>query len=480
MTKNTLAQTVSYAAQVVSRFIFPIFIARLASPENVGDFSFVVTYTMAFAFLTDLGLGWLLSREVARRKDEVGRYVGNAFTVSLLTGSVSLVAMGLLVNLLGYPQYLAPAVYVGSFSLMLGTFGNLLRFTFQAYERMELETISLVVQEGTFLLGGTVVLLLGVPFVWVFVAHMTSRGVGLMVAWILYRQAIGPVHWYFEWPFCRRQIVKAFPFAINMAVSVMYVRFDVLLLSYWHGNTDVGYYEAATNLALRLNVLARLFVTSLMPAMAHAYLESSLAVRQYARAAVRYLAMLSLPLTVGMFMLASPIINLLYGLEEYSPSVLPLQILASMTVLRFLDTTMSMTLTAVDRQGWRAVCMVIAAVANVLLNLVLLPRYTYIGASIATVLTELILFVALSVLLRRYMPGVVQFRAFLRPMLATLAMAILLWFLRDWSLWALVPLGTVVYVGGLFVVGTFSARERRLAQHVLVTVGTFPARRWRR
>lgn len=478
MTKNTVAQIIGYAVQVVSRFVFLIIVGRLAGAENVGDYSFVVTYTMAFTFLTDLGLGWLLIREVARRRDEVTRYVGNAFAVSTVMGVISLAAMGLFVNLLGYPQHLVRAVYLGSAALVVEAFANHLRYAFRAYERMGLETASLVAQEVAFLLGGTAALLAGVPFIWVFVAYLVSRGVGLAVAWGLYWQTIGPVRWRFEWSFCRRQIVMALPFALNLLLSVVYVRIDVLLLSYWHDSVDVGYYEAATNLALRLNVLARVFVTSLMPMMSRVYLESILEVRRYTRVAMRYLALLSLPLTLGMWILAAPVIDLLYGLEEFASSVLVLQILASMTVLRFLGTTMSMTLTAIDRQSWRMACVAIAAAANVLLNLALLPRYTYIGASVAAVLTELIFCVALGVFLYRRMPGAIHLQVFLRPALAALVMAIPLWFLRDWSLWALVPLGVGVYIGTLFALQTFSAQERRLMGHVLATAGTLPVR-WR-
>jgi O-antigen/teichoic acid export membrane protein len=475
-----MAQIVGYAAQMVSRFVFLIFIGRLAGVENVGDFSFVITYNLAFTFLTDLGLGWLLSREVARYKDEVGRYVGNAFVVSLLMSGVSLVVMGLLINLLGYSQHLVRAVYVGSLALVLETFSNLLWGAFRAHERMELEMVSLIAQEGTFLLGGTVALLLNVPFIWVFVAYLVSRGVGLVTTWIVYRRAIGPIHWRFEWPFCRQQIAKALPFSMNMALSMVYVRIDVLMLSYWRGSTDVGYYEAATNLALRLNILARVFITSMAPMMSQAYLESTLEVRRFARVAVRYLALLSFPLTVGVGMLAAPIIDLIYGLEEFAPSVLILQILASMTVLRFLDTILSTTLTTVDRQGWRTACVAIAAVVNIGLNLLLLPRYTYIGASIATIFTEMAFFVALNLFLRRCMPGVIQLRDFLRPLLATLVMAIPLWLLRDWSIWVLVPLGLAVYAGVLFASRTFSAQERQAMRRILATVGALPMRWWRR
>ncbi len=479
MTKNTLAQITGYAAEVFSQFIFLIIIGRLAGAENVGDFSFVVTYTMAFTFLTDLGLGWLLSREVARNRDEVARYVENALVVSLVMGCVSLIVMGLLVNLLSYPQHLIRAVYLGSLALVVETLANLLRFAFLAYERMELETASRVTQEGAFLLGGTIALLVGAPFIWVFVAYLVSRGLGLAVAVVLYGRVIGPIGWRFEWPFCRQQIVKALPFAANIILSMVYVRIDVLMLSYWHGSTALGYYEAATNLALRLNVLARVFVTSLAPMMARAYLKSVLEVRQYARVAMRYLALLSLPLTVGTLILARPIIELLYGLQEFAPSVLALQILVSMTVLRFIDTTMSIVLTAIDRQGWRTVCVAIAAAVNVLLNLVLLPRYGFIGASVVTVLTELAFFVAQYVFLRRDMPGMIQPQIFVRPALATLVMGALLLILRDWPLWALVPLAVGVYAGVLLALQTFSAQERQLVWRVLATVGAVPIR-WRR
>jgi O-antigen/teichoic acid export membrane protein len=480
VTKNTVAQIVGYAAQVGSQFFFLAIIGHLAGAENLGDFSFVVTYTMVFTFLPDLGLGWLLTREVARRRDQVGRYIGNAFTVSLVMGTVSLVAMGLLIHLLGYPERLVQAVYLGSLALVLEVFSGILWSAFRAYERMELEMYSLVAQEGLLLLAGTVLLFLHAPFTWVFVAYLGARVVGLALAWVLYRRTIGPVQWRFEWPFCRQQLVLALPFALNLLLSVVYVRIDVLMLSFWHGSTAVGYYEAATNLALRLNVLARVLVTAVAPIMARAYLTSVEEVRRYARATVRYLALLSLPLTVGTVMLAGPIIGLLYGLDEFAPSVLALQILGSMTVLRFLDTTLSVTLTSIDRQGWRTACVAIAAAVNVLLNLALLPRYGFLAASITTVFTEVAFFLSQTVFLGRRMPAVIRWEDIARPALASLVMAVPLWFLRDQPLWATVPMGVAVYVGALFALQTFSLRERQLMQHVLGTVAALPARWWRR
>ena len=97
------------------------------------------------------------------------------------------------------------------------------------------------------------------------------------------------------------------------------------------------------------------------------------------------LVMLGWPITVGVFLLAPQFNSLLH---LYAGSEPALQILALAIVFMFADNTFAATLNAIDKQNVFAFVAMVGLVINVGVNLVVIPRYGYLGASWAVVVTE--------------------------------------------------------------------------------------------
>jgi len=137
-------------------------------------------------------------------------------------------------------------------------------------------------------------------------------------------------------------------------------------------------------------------------------------------------------------------------------------LLSSITILRLLDNTLGTSLTATERQGWRSAITALAAVVNIGLNLVILPRYSFRGAAITTIITEIFFGSALYLVLRQRVPHPFNFKQFVRPFLAGLSMAGVIWVTHD--AWLPLPLfaGGFAYVVSLLALGTFSAGELRV------------------
>lgn len=174
---------------------------------------------------------------------------------------------------------------------------------------------------------------------------------------------------------------------MNVALFPIYPRVDILILSYLKGNVAVGYYEVASVLFYRLNVLSRAVNLSIMPLMAREYPVIGRRVVAYVRRAVRYQALVALPVTIVCWALGGQIITLIYG-AQFTPTVLAFQIMALVPFLRFVDHTLGTTLTVIDLHGRRALAMALMAVFNIGLNLLLIPRFSYLGAAVASVVTD--------------------------------------------------------------------------------------------
>ena len=187
------------------------------------------------------------------------------------------------------------------------------------------------------------------------------------------------------------------PLAISSLSIVIYTRIDQIMLGNLVGEQAVGWFSAATTLSQGWVFVPMALITSLMPGIASCRdpLEQEYRIR------VLYLVVLglSLPVLLGLWWFAHPAIALLYG-AAFQPA-------ASITAICTLTSLFSVMGTVSYRSivlfaGYRfiAIKMPLVAVANVVMNLLLIPRYGLIGAAVSTLLAEFISFFVLNSLFR--------------------------------------------------------------------------------
>ena len=96
-----------------------------------------------------------------------------------------------------------------------------------------------------------------------------------------------------------------------------------------------------------------------------------------------------MPVVIGLFLFSGPIVRILGG-EDFLSSALPLRILSFVVGLVFLNNLSGKALIALDLQKAGMKIYIFGAILNILLNLLVIPRYSYIGASVTTLITEVL------------------------------------------------------------------------------------------
>jgi O-antigen/teichoic acid export membrane protein len=147
--------------------------------------------------------------------------------------------------------------------------------------------------------------------------------------------------------------------------------------------------------------------------------------------AINYLIIISLPLSVGIFVLADKIV--LIFKSGYADAVLPLRIIIIQLVFSFLNFPVGSLLNACDRQKRNTINMGLVAALSVAMNLVLIPRWGVAGASITSTLTA-IFQVAIGLYV---VPKIIHYRAgkniviLLKSLLAAGIMAAMIYYLKN-------------------------------------------------
>lgn len=472
LAKNSGWQLASFAARAASGLAVIFILARASGPRGLGIYQFALTFSQMVPFYW--GLTTLTAREVARNPQDARKWSECGALVTLAIGAVVLVVLAFGGRVIGATPVMVDAVVLAGIGLVLDAVSRVWFCVFWAWEKMRLESICTTVQEAVLVAGAAAVAVAGGGvrgMLWMYIA---SRLVGVAISWIvLTRRLGGPIIPRSSPRFAKQILWMATPFAANDTLTLIYGRADAVMLGMIKGPVAVGLYLAATNLVLNFNVLARSVNHAIYPRMSRAWTNAREQVGRLRDTALHGLALIAIPATVGSLLLAPEIFRFLYG-AKFDRAILAYRVLVLAIPVRMLGNTLSLTLSATDRQAKRTVGVLIAALGNVGLNIYFIPRWSYLGAAITTLITETALFVAYLAMVRRVAGPSHLVRAVAGPTLACVPLTIVVLAMASAPMPAPVAGGALVYGVGLLAIAAARTGGRRRDPRTLITalVGT--------
>jgi len=379
----TISQTISYAES----FIYVILVARYLGPQGLGVLNFAIALTAIFSILATFGLTTLTTREVARDKSKASKYAANVIPIQLLFALISVVLIVVLVNALGYPQQTIYVVYILSIGMIASTLSLFFLAIFQAFEQLEFQAIVQVITSVVPLCGAVIAIALHLNvFFFAFVSLLGSAVVLAYVYAICVRKFFVP-RFEADLAFWRSTLKEAWPMAAWSIGTIIYFRIDVVMISLIQGTTAVGLYSVAYTLSEASTVVPTVLLASLFPILSKMHQDSQHSFSDTCAQLIRYLLYLALPMAFFVTLWSKPIISLLYG-AKFSPSVAALQILIWAAATMYITIVLGTALVATNRQKLGLNLTIASVAVNVSLNVLLIPKYSYFGASFATVVTE--------------------------------------------------------------------------------------------
>jgi O-antigen/teichoic acid export membrane protein len=339
------------------------------------------------------GSGIVLIRNVARDRSTFPVYWGNALCTTAVAGcALVLLTVGLgyaLLPSLGLQLVLSLAVA----ELIFGRVADAAGQSFQAVERLAGTALVAIAVCAARVLAALVWLAAaghhdaGTWGLWYLAATAAAAiAAGVWVSAALGRPAPAP----------RLALENAGPgfyFALGLQAANIYNDIDKVMLARLSTLGATGIYTAAYRLVTMAFTPVSAFVYTLF---ARFFRVGTDGVRGTAALAVRVLpvsAAYGLAAAAGL-MLAAPIVPVLFG-SQYDASAAALRLLAILPLLKSLHYFAADALTGADRQGVRTVIQCAVAALNVLLNLWLIPRYSWSGAAWASVACDASLAVGL-------------------------------------------------------------------------------------
>ncbi|MBC7248223.1 MAG: oligosaccharide flippase family protein [Actinobacteria bacterium] len=379
-------------------FVTVAFLARKLTAVGFGRLAFAQAILAYFVLLGDFGLNLFGTREVARDRGNIRKIVNGVVT---LQGTLSIIAAALMLLfaiLIHRPSEDKSIIMLYAITIILT--GISIDWAFRGLERMVIVAYSRIFR--ALLYAGLVFLLvkdqsdiLNVPL-----NAIISAALSVAVMAVIYIRKYGWIKPYFNLKFSKYALMTGIPFFFSIVLIRIYYNLDTVMLGFMKSDEMVGLYNAAYKIILVILGLGSLLQEAFFPLYSRYYKESREKLQILLNISEKVYATIALPIGVGGTLLAKPLLILIYG-NNYEGATIPFQILIWTVVVILFSLTFGFTLMSCDMERAYMLGVGCGALANIILNSLLIPPFGMTGAAVATLAAEVVVIIYMIVKSRR-------------------------------------------------------------------------------
>lgn len=366
-----------------------VVLARMLGAEQFGIYAFVGALVFFVAFLTDLGMERVLTRELSAKPHEASVLLATALWLRIALG-VAAAAMGLVA------AWCLELDRITFFCLAFALAGLPLGFDMlaRAYFQSRLE----VGKYYRITLAGSATFFLLVCVCWWWQASVVAVfGVGFVNAAVFSGLFLFSVHAEAgiarraQWNGARNLLREGFQVGLLALLFMTALRLDQILLFQMRGAEEVGHYAAAVRLTEGLGMFSEAVMLSLFPLLAASHRSNPTVFRRRYQLGFRYLAAFGTPLALVCSYLAADLLAWVFG-QRYAVAWPSVVLLSWNMVLSYLG---AVYVNVFLIECWYRLLLLvstISVVVNVIFNVLWIPTYGSTGAAAATLLSSLVAF----------------------------------------------------------------------------------------
>ena len=428
---------------------FAIVMYRLLLPMEVGIYNFAIVLFVAFDIFTNFGLDLFLIREASQQRVRAGHYLYNSSFFRLvlsLAGAPLLAGVMLLWQSSGAEAISSEGLvaigllYIGLFPASLSKGMTSL---FYANEQAEKPAAIATITTMNKAVFGVIVLLLGYGIVGLAAISIFNNLLTLLVLLWAGRKFIGRISRRIpDTKLIRKMVSESLPLMLNHFLATVFFQVDILILQALKGPETVAQYSTGYKWLLAINIVPAFFTQALFPVMSRQAKDDPAALSQTFRFGIKLLFAATLPLAVAFTVLAEPLTLLLGGARYIPDGAIALQLMIWSIPIGWMNSLTQYALVGLGLQRMITRAFAAAVIFNVVANTIFIPEYGFQAAAIATIVSEVVLFLPFMYLVRRKLSDVNVGSLLWRPLVALAAMLLLLLVLGQ-SLLALLISGTV-------------------------------------
>jgi len=387
---NTSIQIVGKGINVLLGFLTISLLTRYLGLSGYGNFTLVFTYTAFFSVFADFGLQLLVIKELSQKKVTEEIIYGTYFWIKIALGIISLFLPIIIVCIFPYSVVQKWGIIIASLAVCISNFLVFGSTIFQYKTKLDYITYIDIFIRVVTVLCICISIGLNLNFYFIVGCILIGNVLGLLFQWIILRKIYRFVY-AFDYIYAKKLLIKTIPIGITLLFSITYFKIDTILLSIYKGSVEVGVYSLSYKILENLLVLWSFYMASTYPLLTKFYHEKDMKqYRNLINTSLRVIIISSISIIIISFVTAPLVISILGGKSFFS-SILLLRILIISIPFFFVNNFFYYYNLTKSHNTILVLGLVFSLVINLAMNLLAIPFFGYFGASVTTVITEILL-----------------------------------------------------------------------------------------
>lgn len=451
----------------VCAFVWTIIMARYLGVSNFGIFGTAVSFSTILLIISDLGVTSYIIRSISTDLENESKYLGVALTLKFFLAILYIIIVFIALLILGWDNFIVIICLLFAIENIIKSFINFFYSSFQAHEKMKYPAIS-----NTLISILTFIFIIIITFTnWqlygIALAYILANIISLIYTYLVLRKHIIKPKFILDLEFSKKLLIASIPFALIGLFYTIYYSIDMVMLEQFTGPYYTGLYNSAYKLISALNLFYAIYTTVVFPVMSKLFENEESLLQLSFEKSIKYLTFITIPLSIATVFYANDIITIAYG-NQFLASADVLKILIWTVIFLFINGAGSLVLSVSHKEVSVTKIYSIAALFNIILNLILIPNYNVFGASVATVLSEILILVLELYALNKInqLPDRHLILDILKISVASILLGIFLYY-ANLSIWIAIPISIIVYLALTFILRIPDEDDRLIIKQII-------------
>lgn len=374
--------------QMVVNLVVVILSARYLGPGNYGLISYAGSYTAFFTAICNLGINSVIVKELIDAPDSSGQIIGTAIGLRAISSVLSAAAiMGLSCVIDRGEPVTIGVVALYSVGLVFHVFE-----TFNYWYHANLQSRKIVIGSlvaYTVTAAYKIILLATGQSVLLFALATSVEYICVAIVMCSFYHKDGGLPLKFSWSYGKQLLSRSFHYILPGIMVAIYGQTDKVMLKHMIDDATIGYYATAVSLCSVWCFVLTAIIDSMNPSIMQANKANPAEFRRLNVTLYAIVFWISVLVSLGFVLLGDYAIAILYG-EAYLPAVQPLKVVTWYTAFAYLGVARNAWIVCSNKQRYLKYIYIPAALSNVVLNLMLIPRMGATGAALASLIAQIV------------------------------------------------------------------------------------------
>lgn len=372
--------------QSILSFIIGTVTVRYLGPTNYGVITYVASVISVLLPIMQLGLKNTLVKEFIKNPSKEGEILGTALIMNVVSSLLCMAGAIAFISIANAGEQETIIVCALYSLVLLFQATEMTMYWFQFKLLSKYPSIATLIAYIIVAIYRLYLLITEKGVVWFAMSYVLDFFIISLILLIIYKKNSSQ-RLSVNWNIGRQMLSRSKYYIIPSLMVVFYQHTDRIMISLMIGEVETGFYSAAITCIGITSFVFSAIIDSARPVILEAKERNPALYEKRVVQLYSIITALSLAQSVGMTVLAKPIVLLLYG-AEYSKTAGILAVAVWYNTFGYYGSVRNIWILAEEKQKYLTAINVMGASANVILNFVMIPVWGAVGAAIASIITQ--------------------------------------------------------------------------------------------